>query len=59
MLVRISFRVNRPGERFAVGTPANDTPLNENSRSEEIYDANFLTVVFVCLEKTAKINNHS
>jgi len=41
MPLRISFRVNRPGEGLAVEAPANDTPLNENYRSEEIYDANF------------------
>jgi len=51
--------VNRPSEIFSVGTPAHDTPLNENNISEEIYGASFLPVVFMCLEKIAKINNQS
>jgi len=59
MLLRISFRVNRPGESFAVEAPANDTPLNENNRPEKIYDVSFLPEVFKCLEKRAKINNQS
>lgn len=36
VLLGISFRVNRPGERFAVEAPANETPINENNRPEEI-----------------------
>jgi len=59
VLLGISFRVNRPDESFALEAPANDTPLNENNRPEEIYDASFLPVVFKWLEKRAKINKQS